>query len=256
MIRIINAKTYEQMSRMAADFMAAQIILKPDTVLGLATGTTPIGAYQGLISKCADGTLDFSKVRTVNLDEYRGIAPTHNQSYRYFMNHQLFDHVNIDPANTNVPGGLAEDPAQECRRYDRLICELGGIDLQLLGIGRNGHIGFNEPGRAFIPQTHVVDLTEDTIDANSRLFASADEVPRQAMTMGVGAIMRARRILLIANGENKAAALYGALFGPVTPENQASILQLHPDVTVIADAPAFSMISAEGGVSSDEIFLA
>ncbi len=232
-MKIYRVKNYEAMSRQAANFISAQITLKPDTVLGLATGSTPIGTYKQLIEKTKAGDLDFAKVRTVNLDEYCGLDGSHEQSYRYFMNSNLFNHINIDLANTNVPNGLAADLQSECERYDKLIESFGGIDLQLLGIGHNGHIGFNEPSDAFVKETNVVDLRQSTIDANSRFFASADEVPKKAITMGMKSIMAARRILLVVSGEDKRDILDRALNGPVTPQVPASVLQLHTDVTVI-----------------------
>ena len=192
------------------------------------------------------GDVSFKEVRSVNLDEYKGLAPTHDQSYRYFMQDNLFNHVDIDPANTNVPNGLAEDAEAECAAYDKLVESLGYADLQLLGIGNNGHIGFNEPDSSFTKATHVVDLTESTISANARFFASANEVPRQALTMGIGCIMAARRILLVANGAGKADALYNTVFGPITPECPASILQLHGDVVIVADEAALSKVIAAG----------
>ena len=240
MIRIIRVKDYEEMSRRAAAIITEQLAGKPDSVLGLATGTTPIGTYRELAEAYIRGEADFSRVTTVNLDEYVHLAPDHPQSYRYFMNHQLFEHVNIDPARTHVPHGNAEDLEDACRAYDALIDSLGGIDLQLLGIGHNGHIGFNEPGTCFIKDTHIVDLTERTIRANARLFADEDEVPRQALTMGVGPIMSAGHILLLVSGADKAPALEGALHGPITPALPASILQLHPDVTLVADEAALT----------------
>jgi len=232
-MRIIKVKDYEEMSRKAADFIAAQIILKPNTVLGLATGSTPIGTYENLVRLNKDGCVDFSQVTSINLDEYYGLEPTHDQSYRYFMNKHLFSKININPENTHVPNGKADDIDAECRRYDNLIEKSGGIDLQLLGIGHNGHIGFNEPSDEFVPDTHCVSLTESTINANSRFFKSRDEVPRKAITMGIKAIMQAGKVLLIASGEDKKEILKKALFGPVTPRVPASILQLHRDLTVI-----------------------
>ena len=181
-MRTYITEDYQAMSRRAAHIIAAQVHLNPACVLGLATGSTPIGMYKQLIEWYKAGDLDFSQVKSVNLDEYAGLAPTHDQSYRYFMQTNLFDHINIDPANTNVPNGLAADPAAECRRYNQVIRDLGGIDVQVLGMGHNGHIGFNEPGDAFELETHVVDLQESTINANARFFASRDDVPRQAMT--------------------------------------------------------------------------
>ncbi len=225
--------SYEELSRDAANIIAAQVILKPDCVLGLATGSSPVGAYQELIKKNQAGELDFSKVTSVNLDEYVGLTGDNDQSYRYFMNHNLFDHINIDKAKTFVPNGCAEDLAGEGEAYDAHIKALGGIDLQLLGIGLDGHIGFNEPDDCFVKATHLVDLHESTITANSRFFASREEVPTQAITMGMLSIMQAKKVLLIANGENKKEIVEKAFFGPITPQVPASILQLHPDVTVI-----------------------
>lgn len=240
-MRIINCHTYETMSRKAADILAAQIQLKPNCVLGLATGTTPIGAYQGLIKKYESGSLDFSEVRTYNLDEYRGLTHEDPQSYHYFMNDQLFNHVNIDPANVHVPDGANTDADAACADYDRMVAEAGYCDLQLLGIGRNGHIGFNEPADEFSKGTHCVDLTESTIEANSRLFEKEEDVPRQAYTMGTQTIMNARCILVVANGENKAQAVRDMCFGPIVPTCPASILQLHPNVFVVCDDAALSL---------------
>ena len=242
-MRIYAAKDYKDMSRKAANLISAQVIMKPDAVLGLATGSTPVGAYEQLREWHDKGDLDFSAIRSVNLDEYKGLSGEHDQSYRYFMNHNLFDHVNIPKENTNVPSGLAEDAEAECRRYDGVIRELGGIDLQLLGIGGNGHIGFNEPSDFFAKGTHVVDLAESTIEANKRFFTSADDVPRQAYSMGIQTIMLARRILIIISGEDKAEAVKQGFFGPITPQVPASILQLHPDVSLIADEAALSLCS-------------
>ncbi len=246
MMRIYCEKDYQAMSRRAANIMAAEIIRKPDCVLGLATGSTPVGAYKELIAMYEKGDVSFKEVHSVNLDEYKGLAPTHDQSYRYFMQDNLFNHVDIDPANTNVPNGLAEDAEAECVAYDKLVESLGYADLQLLGIGNNGHIGFNEPDSSFTKATHVVDLTESTITANARFFASANEVPRQALTMGIGCIMAARRVLLVANGAGKADALYNTVCGPISPECPASILQLHGDVVIVADEAALSKVIAAG----------
>ena len=240
-MRIVRAKDYEDMSRKAGDIIAAQVITKPDCVLGLATGSTPIGAYKRLVEGYEAGDLDFSQVKTYNLDEYRGLPGDHDQSYRYFMNTNLFDHVNIDKANTHVPDGLAEDYEAACAAYDEAVAAAGNQDLQLLGIGNNGHIGFNEPGDAFVRGTHCVDLTESTIQANSRLFDSIDDVPRQAFTMGIGTIMAAKMVLVMANGEVKAQAVHDMIYGPITPACQASILQLHPNVVLVADEAALSL---------------
>lgn len=234
-MRIVKTKTYEEMSAIAAGIIGGQVLLKPNCVLGLATGSSPIGAYKDLVKNYEDGILDFSEVRTVNLDEYCGLDDTNPNSYRYFMNDNLFDHVNIDKANTHVPNGHADDLEEEAVRYESFIQSLGGIDLQLLGIGHNGHIGFNEPTDNFPETVHTVQLTESTINANSRLFERREDVPTQAITMGIGTIMKAKKILLIA-GPDKAEIVEKACFGKVTPEVPASVLQLHPDVTVILSA--------------------
>lgn len=241
-MKIYVADDYKGMSRKAANIVSAHVILKPNSVLGLATGSTPVGMYQQLIDWYNKGDLDFSQVRTVNLDEYVGLAPTHDQSYRYFMQTNLFDHVNIDPVNTNVPNGMAADPEAECLRYNQVIRDMGGIDIQVLGMGHNGHIGFNEPGHAFELETHVVDLTESTIEANARFFASREEVPRRAITMGIKSIMQARQILVVVSGESKADIVKAAFTGPVVPEVPASILQMHPDVVLVGDKAALSKL--------------
>lgn len=232
-MRIIEAKDYADLSRKAANVISAQVILKPNAVLGLATGSTPIGTYKQLIEWYEKGDVDFSKTRSVNLDEYVGLTGDNDQSYRYFMNNNFFNHINIKKENTHVPNGVAENKEEECRRYDALIEELGGIDLQLLGIGHNGHIGFNEPGDAFEKMTHVVNLGESTIQANSRFFENIDAVPKQAITMGIKSIMQAKKLLLVANGPDKKEIMEKALFGPVVPEVPASILQFHPNLTVV-----------------------
>ncbi len=232
-MKFITVKTYEELSRKAGNIIAAQIIQKPDCVLGLATGSSPIGTYKELIEKNKNGDIDFSAVTSVNLDEYVGLDGTHDQSYRYFMNENLFKSVNIDINKTFVPNGCADDLKAEGENYDAHIKALGGIDLQLLGIGLDGHIGFNEPDSFFTKETHVVTLDESTIKANSRFFASEDDVPRKAITMGMMSIMQAKKVLLIANGAAKKDILDKAFSGPITPEVPASILQLHPDLTVI-----------------------
>ena len=241
-MKIYKAKDYKDMSRKAANIISAQVIMKPNCVLGLATGSTPIGTYDQLVEWYNKGDLDFSEVTTVNLDEYKGLPRTNDQSYYYFMHQHLFDRVNIDPERTNVPNGMEPDAEKECGRYEELIRSLGGVDLQLLGLGHNGHIGFNEPGEAFEKETHCVDLTESTIAANKRFFASADDVPKQAYTMGIKTIMQAKKILIVVNGENKADIVERAFFGPVTPEVPASILQLHNDVTLVGDEAALAKI--------------
>ena len=232
-MKFITVDTYEKLSRQAANIISAQVILKPDSVLGLATGSSPLGTYKQLIEWYEKGDIDFSKVTSVNLDEYVGLDCTNDQSYRYFMNKNFFEHINIDLGNTFVPNGCAVDLAGEGKRYDDHIAELGGIDLQLSGIGLDGHIGFNEPDKYFVKSTHVVDLHESTIKANSRFFANIDEVPKRAITMGMVSIMQAKKILLIASGREKRDILEKAFYGPITPEIPASILQLHPDITVI-----------------------
>ena len=239
-MRIYREKDYDAMSRRAATIIAAQIVAKPDCVLGLATGSSPVGTYKNLVAWNKQGDISFKEVRSVNLDEYYGLSGDHDQSYRYFMQTNLFDHVDIVPENTNVPNGLAQDPAAEGERYEALVASLGYADLQLLGMGRNGHIGFNEPCGEFPLITHLVDLTESTIEANARFFSSADDVPKQALSMGIGTIMKARKILVVVSGEDKADAVAKAVQGPIAPEVPASILQLHPDVTIVGDEAALS----------------
>ena len=239
-MRIYKTKDYDALSRKAASVIAAQVTLKPDSVLGLATGSSPLGTYKYLIERFKDGELDFSEVKTANLDEYRGLTRENDQSYYYFMYHNLFQHININMGNTNIPDGTTSDAKAEAARYDQVIRGLGGVDLQLLGLGHNGHIGFNEPSDYFAMGTHCVDLQPSTIEANKRFFASIDDVPKQAFTMGIGTIMAARKILLIVIGNEKAQILYDALCGPVTSHVPASILQMHPNVIVVADEAALS----------------
>ena len=241
-MKIIKTADYNEMSKVAANIIAAQITLKPDSVMGFATGSSPEGTYKELVKKYQAGDISFADVTTVNLDEYKGLPKENDQSYDYFMNDNLFKHVDIDKARTFLPDGLAEDGEAECARYEALIKELGGIDMQLLGIGRNGHIGFNEPADEFKNGTHCVTLTESTIEANKRFFASADDVPRQAYTMGIGAIMAAKKIVVVVSGKDKAEAVKKCITGPITPVVQASILQLHPDVTFVCDAEAYSLL--------------
>ena len=231
-MRIIAAKDYNDMSRKAANIISAQVILKPDCVLGLATGSSPVGTYKQLIEWYKKGDLDFSQVKTANLDEYRGLPKSNDQSYDYFMKDNLFNHVNINFDNLHIPDGEEPDADKACADYDRIIAELGGVDLQLLGMGHNGHIGFNEPSDEFAKGTNCVDLQESTIEANKRFFASIDDVPRQAYTMGIGTIMSAKKILVVVSGKDKASIVKKAFFGPITPRD--------PDVTVIADADALS----------------
>lgn len=241
-MKIIRTKDYNEMSRKAANIIAAQMTLKPNSVLGLATGSSPVGTYQRLIEMYEAKDLDFSGITTVNLDEYKGLSRDNEQSYYYFMNDKLFNHVNIDKARTHVPNGMAEDAAKECEDYEKLIEEIGGIDLQLLGLGHNGHIGFNEPDQEYEKMTHVTDLKESTIEANKRFFASIDEVPRQALSMGIGTIMKAKKILMVVSGADKAEIVKKAFTGPITPQVPASVLQMHPDVTIICDAEAYSLL--------------
>lgn len=236
-MRIYIEDNYDAMSVRAAGIIAAEVTVNPACVLGLATGTTPIGIYEQLIRKYEQGELDFSEVTTVNLDEYCGLDGNSPHSYRYFMNHTLFDHINIDKDNTFVPDGMTKDMEETCENYDALIESMGGTDLQLLGLGQNGHIGFNEPGE-FIAETHPVELSENTIKANARLFDDISQVPTMAVTMGLKSIMSARTVLLVVNGKQKSMALKKALFGPITPKVPASILQLHPNLIVVADKEA------------------
>ncbi|OUO59417.1 glucosamine-6-phosphate deaminase [Olsenella sp. An270] len=240
-MKILRAKDYADMSRKAANIISAQVILKPDSVLGLATGSTPIGTYQQLAKWCDKGDCDFSQVSTYNLDEYRGLSHDDPQSYHYFMRENFFNHVNIDINNTHVPDGANPDAEAACAEYDRIVAAAGYPDLQLLGIGNNGHIGFNEPADCFSKGTHCIDLTESTIKANSRLFEREEDVPRQAYTMGVQTIMYARMILVVANGAAKAQAVHDMCYGPVTPSCPASILQLHTNCVVVADEEALAL---------------
>lgn len=238
-MKIIKAKDYYDMSRKAANIISAQIIMKPDCILGLATGFTPIGVYEQLVEWYGKGDLDFSQVTTINLDEYKGIPKEDPHSYYYFMNDKLFDKVNIRKDHTYLPDGMEPDSAVACQNYDSIIHSLGGADLQLLGLGHNGHIGFNEPGIAFEKETYCVNLSDQTIKANMRFFAEEKDVPRQAYTMGIKSIMSARKILVVVSGSDKAEILKKAFHGPITPAVPASVLQLHNDVTVIADEAAY-----------------
>jgi|SRR5690554_1668149 len=237
-MRVIVDKDYQTLSRRAALFLAGEIIRKPDTVLGLATGSTPVGTYQQLVKLHQERMADFSEVTTFNLDEYYGVSPDNQCSYAWFMDHHLFGHVNVQRNNIHIPNGLTQDVELECRNYEDKIQQAGGIEVQLLGIGRNGHIGFNEPSSEFAAHTSLVELDQGTIEANSRFFDSRDQVPRQAISMGIKSIMKARRILLLANGSEKAEAIYNTLCGPITPQCPASVLQLHPDVTIMVDKEA------------------
>lgn len=239
-MRVYCAADYYHASRIAANIISAQVIMKPDCVLGLATGSTPIGTYEQLIRWYEKGDLDFSQVHSINLDEYRGLSPENEQSYRYFMNMHLFDKINIDKKNTFVPDGLEPDKEKACRDYEEIIHAHSGVDLQILGLGHNGHIGFNEPGSAFEKETHCVTLTENTRQANARFFASMDEVPTEAYTMGIKSIMQAKKIVVIVSGESKNEIVKKAFQGPITPEVPASVLQLHNDVTLVGDEAALA----------------
>lgn len=241
-MRLIIAKNYEELSKKAAELMAETIKEKPEAVLGLATGSSPVGLYKEIIEMNKNDEINFDKVTTVNLDEYFGLSGDHTQSYRYFMNENLFNHVNINRENTYVPNGLANDAWAEGKRYDAKIKELGGTDLQLLGIGSNGHIAFNEPAEELEFGTHLTDLTEETIEDNARFFGSKNDVPTKALTMGLGGIMQAKKILVIASGENKAEAVKAMLNGNITTLIPASMLQLHQDVTVVIDEAAAKLL--------------
>lgn len=232
-MKFYSYKTYNELSHHAAKIIAAVMINREDAVLGLATGSTPIGTYKELIDLNKKGDITFKNVTTVNLDEYCGLDGSNDQSYRYFMDNNLFNFVDIDKSKTFVPNGCAPDLEKEGENYDNMIKSFGGIDIQLLGIGLDGHIGFNEPADVFTKQTHVVDLHPSTIEANARFFEKEEDVPKKAITMGMMSIMQAKKVLLIANGEKKRAIVEKAFNGPVDPQVPASILQLHPDVTVI-----------------------
>lgn len=244
-MKIYCGKDYREMSRKAANVLSAQIILKPDSVIGLATGSTPIGTYDQLVNWYEKGDLDFSQVTSVNLDEYKGLSGDNEQSYRYFMDKNFFDRINIKKEKTFVPNGLEADTEKACQEYNDILHQLGGIDLQLLGMGHNGHVGFNEPGEAFEKETHCINLAASTIEANQRFFEREEDVPRQAYTMGIKSIMQAKKILVIVSGESKADIVAKAFLGSVTPEVPASVLQLHNDVILIGDRPALSKLQAE-----------
>ena len=239
-MRIIICENYEELSKRGAEFFVSQVMLKPDSILGLATGSTPVGLYQNLIKWNKAGRIDFSEVTSFNLDEYYPIAPDNNQSYRYFMNENLFDHINIDKSRTYVPNGLAADPDAECEKFEELIDEKGGIDLQLLGIGRNGHIGFNEPDGELNAKTHITELTESTIEANSRFFDDISNVPKKALTMGMGTVLKSKKILMLISGKEKHEVLSQLLSDDVTTSNPATLLKVHPDVVVICDKAAYN----------------
>lgn len=241
-MKIIRTKDYEAMSQEASEFVAQAIREKPNLVLGLATGSTPEGMYKDLIQKTQEASLSFKKVTSFNLDEYIGLEESHPNSYHYFMQENFFKQIDISPANTHLPKGRAKDLEKECERYEQLIESVGGIDLQILGLGTNGHIAFNEPGSSFTSPTAVVDLAQETLEANARFFDSVEEVPSQAVTMGIGSIMKARAILLLVSGSSKAEALAKTIQGEVTEDLPSSVLQKHPNVTVIADEEALALV--------------
>lgn len=238
-MRVIVCENYEQMSKEGAKLFASQMILKPDSILGLATGSTPVGLYKNLIEMNKAGEIDFAPITSFNLDEYYPLSGDNDQSYRYFMNENLFNHVNINKENTFVPNGLSENPEEEGANYDAMIEKAGGVDIQLLGIGQNGHIGFNEPDENLITGTHLTDLTENTIQANSRFFNSIDEVPTKAITMGMASIMKAKKIVLLASGASKKAVVRELLNDHITTNVPATLLKLHPDVVLICDKEAY-----------------
>lgn len=244
-MRILVCKNYDEMSKKAAQIIASQVTLKPDSVLGLATGSTPIGMYKNLVKMYNDNELDFSDVKTFNLDEYYQLPRDNDQSYYYFMHENLFDHINIKEENVNIPNGMNEEVEAECEKYDTAIKNIGGVDIQVLGIGHNAHIGFNEPASIFEKGTNLVDLKESTIQANARFFESIDDVPKKAVTMGIGSIFTAKKIMLMASGEGKAEAIYNTVHGNITPEVPSSILQLHEDVVLILDEEAASKLNKE-----------
>lgn len=244
-MRIIVCENYQSLSKKASQIIASQIILEPKSVLGLATGSTPIGMYKNLIQMYDEGIIDFSKITTFNLDEYYRLPINNNQSYHYFMDKNLFNYININRKNIHIPNGMADDIEAECISYDKMIDSIGGIDIQVLGIGNNSHIGFNEPTINFNKKTHVVTLDESTRQANARFFNSIDEVPTKAITMGTGSIFKSKKILLLASGKNKAKAIYNTVHGKVTPEVPSSILQFHKDVIIILDKEAASLLNED-----------
>ena len=237
-MEVIITDSYEEMSALAAGLIRRQLLCKPNSVLGLATGSTPIGVYKELVRLHTEQGLDFSQVVTFNLDEYLGLHPSHNQSYRYFMDHHLFNHVNVPPEHIHVPYGHAESVVEFCDWYEGEIVKAGGIDIQLLGIGGDGHIAFNEPGSSLGSRTRLKTLTRQTIDDNARFFSKAEEVPKFAITMGVGTIMEAKRVIMLANGKGKADIIAEAIEGPMTSQVTASALQMHRDTLVLVDQAA------------------
>jgi len=247
-MRILIEKNYEKMSRRAAQIIASQVTMQPESVLGLATGSTPVGMYKNLVQMFRMGELSFKSVSSFNLDEYIGLSEKHPQSYKAFMDTQLFDHVDINDGRIHIPCGMAENIHKECIAYEKAIESLGGIDLQVLGIGHNGHIGFNEPGSSFEAKTHLVDLDEVTIQANARFFDDVDQVPRQAISMGIKTIMKSRKVMLLASGKDKAEIIQKMVHGPITPSVPASILQLHQDLILVLDEEAASLLAGGEGL--------
>lgn len=241
-MRVILCDNYDEVSKAATKLVESQINLKPNCVLGLATGSTPVGMYKRLIEKCKNGELDFSEVTTFNLDEYYPISRDNDQSYYYFMNENLFGEININKENIHIPNGEAKDVESECEEYEKMIEEAGGIDLQILGIGQNGHIGFNEPDDNLNSKTHVTELTESTIKANSRFFDSIDDVPTKALTMGIATILKSKKIILMACGKEKSDAIAELLTDDIKTENPATMLKVHPDVVLICDKEAYSKV--------------
>lgn len=241
-MKVIITKDYDEMSKVAANMIKETIVEKPNAILGLATGSTPVGLYNNLIEMNKNGEIDFSKVTTINLDEYIGLDADNPQSYRYFMNNKLFNHVNINKERTFVPNGVAENIEEEAKNYDKRIDELGGIDVQILGIGVNGHIGFNEPDEVLIAGTHKTRLAESTIEANSRFFDNIEDVPTEAITMGLGQILKSKKIILIVKGANKADVVRELLKGVITTNNPSTMLNMHRDVTVLMEEETSKLI--------------
>ena len=237
-MKILVCKDYEELSRKSAEIVVSQVNQKKDSVLGLATGGTPVGMYQELVKSYREGKVDFGKVITFNLDEYYGVDPTNVNSYHYYMNTNFFDHVNIDRKNINIPNGMSKDIEKECREYDEKIQSLGGIDLQILGVGLNGHIGFNEPARELMSTTHITDLTKETINANARFFEDISQVPTKAITVGMATILRSKKIVVLINGKNKSKIFEKITGKKITTQIPATLLQLHPDVTIVVDEQA------------------
>lgn len=241
-MKVITVNNYDEMSHMAAEMLATQIIFKKDSILGLATGDTPLGMYKELIKMYKEGKIDFSGIKTFNLDEYYGLSSTNPQSYHYYMMNNLFNHINVKKENINIPDGTASDVQKECTDYEKRIAASGGVDIQVVGIGVNGHIGFNEPAADFKAETHLVKLNEKTIQSNSRFFNSEDEVPKYAISMGIKTIMQSKNIILLADGISKADAIAKSVKGKIIPSVPASVLQLHNNVTVIIDKAAASKL--------------